>query len=320
MMPAESSIPLVRSIASLPDRLRGSVVSIGNFDGVHRGHRLLCRRLRSLAQTLGAPSMVFTFDPPPLKLLRPTHSPVPLTWMERRAELIGSLGIEATIAYPTDAALLELDAKAFFEHVLVTELGIRGIVEGPNFRFGKDRRGDVALLKALCEEHSIAWELAEEERDGEVLMSSSLIREWIEQGDMQRANRGLVEPYRIVGNVGHGAARGRTLGFPTANLEAIPVLIPAHGVYAARVVRAPDSPDALGAAVALHIGPNPTFGEDAAKVEAHLLGFSGDLYGQLLELEILDQVRGVQRFASKDALLDQLHRDIGRVESIVSGS
>lgn len=320
MMPAESSNPLVRSIASLPASLRGSVLSIGNFDGVHRGHRALCRQLRSMAQRFGAPSMVFTFDPPPLKLLRPSHSPIPLTWMERRAELIGSLGIDATIAYPTDRALLELDAKAFFHKVLVSELGIRGIVEGPNFRFGKDRRGDVELLKTLCEENSIAWELADEERDGEVLMSSSLIREWIEQGNMQRANHGLVEPYRIVGKVGHGAARGRTLGFPTANLESIPVLIPAHGVYAARVVRAPDACNAVGAAVALHIGPNPTFGEDAAKVEAHLLGFSGDLYGQLLELEILAQVRGVQRFASKDALLSQLHRDIESVQSIVAAS
>jgi riboflavin kinase/FMN adenylyltransferase len=309
---------LIRSIESIPDRWRGGVLSIGNFDGVHCGHRALIRQVKTLADGIGTAALVFTFDPPPLKLLRPTHSPIPLTWMERRADLLHALGIDTSIAYPTTHALLELEAEVFFEKILVEGLGIRGLVEGSNFRFGKDRRGDIKLIERLCAQHGIAFELAKPELDGNVWYSSSLVREWIEQGEIDRANSALVEPYRLIGDVGHGAARGRLLGFPTANLQQIPVLIPAHGVYAARVVFASESVSAMGKPVALHIGPNPTFDDDTAKVEAHLIGFTGDLYGQTLELEILGHVRGVQRFQSKEALLDQLQRDVQRVLEIVS--
>jgi riboflavin kinase / FMN adenylyltransferase len=309
---------LIRSLDSFPTRWRGGVLSIGNFDGVHRGHRALIQRVRSMATSLTAPAMVFTFDPPPLRLLRPDVSPAPLTWMDRRAELLHRLGVDMSIAYPTCLELLKLDAVSFFERVLVGELGIRGLVEGPNFRFGKDRKGDVGLLETLCRRHGMEFEVVEAEMDGDLWYSSSLIREWIERGEIQRANAALVEPYRLLGIVGHGAARGRTLGFPTANLEQLPVLVPAHGVYAAKVVGASKSIDTLGIAAAVHIGPNPTFGEHATKVEAHLIGFHGDLYGQALELEIHGRVREVQRFASKEALLAQLQSDIESVSRTVA--
>lgn len=309
---------LLRSLESFPTRWRGGVLSIGNFDGVHRGHRALIQRLRSMASSLTAPAMVFTFDPPPLRLLRPDVSPAPLTWMDRRADLLHRLGVDMSIAYPTCLELLKLDAVSFFERVLLGELGIRGLVEGPNFRFGKDRKGDVGLLETLCRRHGIEFEVVEAELDGDLWYSSSLIREWIERGEIERANAALVEPYRLLGIVSHGAARGRTLGFPTANLEQLPVLVPAHGVYAAKVVGASKSIDTLGIAAAVHIGPNPTFGEHAHKVEAHLIGFHGDLYGQALELEIHGRVREVQRFASKEELLSQLQRDIENVSRIVA--
>lgn len=320
MQAITTSHHLLRTLEALPTRWRGGVLSIGNFDGVHRGHRALIQRLRSMAAALNAPAMVFTFDPPPLRLLRPECSPAPLTWMDRRAELLHRLGVDMTIAYPTRLELLQLDAVSFFERILVGELGIRGLVEGPNFRFGKDRTGDVELLERLCRRHGIAFEVVEAELDGETWYSSSLIRESIERGEIERANTALVEPYRLLGTVGHGAARGRTLGFPTANLEQLPVLVPAHGVYAAKVVGASKSIDALGIAAAVNIGPNPTFGEQATKIEAHLIGFQGDLYGQALELEIYGRVREVQRFASKEALLAQLQRDIDKVSQIVAMS
>lgn len=296
-----------------PSWPNGCVMTIGNFDGVHLGHRSLIDRLVRMGRRLGMPTAVFTFDPPPLRLLKPNAAPKPLTWNQRRESLLKNLGVDFVHFYPTDHELLSLSPREFFERILIGQLSVRGMVEGPNFRFGKDRSGDTHVLGQLCHEHRVALEIAEPKSLGDKMVSSTQIREWVEQGHLQQANTFLVEPYRISGTVGHGAARGRTLGFPTANLENIEVLVPAHGVYAARVV----SPDRLAKTpVALHIGPNPTFGENATKVEAHLLDFHGDLYGETLELEILSSVRGVQKFQSKEELLHQLHLDIQRVRSV----
>ncbi len=309
--------PLIRSLSAFPEQARGGALAIGNFDGLHRGHRHLLSELRAMANRLGGPSIVFTFDPPPLRLLRPEPWPMPLTTMERRSQLLRSLGVDFTIAYPTDRALLALTAVEFFERILIGELGIGGLVEGPNFRFGRDRMGDVEALQALCGQHARELTIVEPQQDHDKWYSSSVIREWLEQGEVERANRALMEPYRISGIVRHGAARGRTLGYPTANLEGIPVLVPGHGVYAGRVLSLGDSNTLAEAIpVALNIGPNPTFGEGATKVEAHLIGYSGDLYGQLLEIELLERVRAVQKFASKEELLERLKQDVAQVESI----
>jgi len=312
---------LIRSLRELPESARGSVVSIGNFDGVHRGHRVLLRRMTTLASQMNRPSLVFTFDPPPLRLLRPEQCPFPLTLMERRADLLGELGVDYLLAYPTNRDLLALSATEFFDELLVHQLGVSGLVEGPNFRFGKQRGGDIALLESLCNSHRIAFSIVEPEMEGSEWVSSSMIRDWVSQGSIEHANRALVSPYRVVGNVAHGAARGRTLGFPTANLVDIPILIPAHGVYAGRIVGTGSRASiAAGLPAAVNIGPNPTFGENATKVEVHVLDFSGDLYGADLELEILSRIRDVQKFSGKDALLKQLERDLIATRQICSAS
>jgi riboflavin kinase/FMN adenylyltransferase len=214
-----------------------------------------------------------------------------------------------------------LTATEFFDELLVHQLGVSGLVEGPNFRFGKQRGGDVALLDSLCRTHGIALSIVEPEMEGAEWVSSSMIRDWVSQGCMEQANRALVTPYRIMGNVAHGAARGRTLGFPTANLVDIPILLPAHGVYAGRIVGM-GSRDSMasGFPAAVNIGPNPTFGENATKVEVHILDFSGDLYGADLELEILARIRDVQKFSGKDALLEQLQMDVIAARHICSPS
>lgn len=292
----------------------GCVLTIGNFDGVHLGHRSLIESLVRMGRSFGMPSVVFTFDPPPLKLLNPDLLPKPLTWNQRRRELLTNLGVDYVYFYPTSHTLLDYSPSQFFQALLVDTLRVRGIVEGPNFRFGSRRSGDIHTLAHLCKEHDVALEIAPPKSIEDRLVSSTQIRQWIQQGQVRLANKYLVEKYRIAGTVVHGAARGRTLGFPTANIEGIDVLIPKHGVYAAQVA----SPGHLARRpVALHIGPNPTFGEHASKVEAHLLDFQGDLYSARLELEILDQVRGVEKFSSKEELLSQLHRDIATVRSIV---
>jgi len=290
------------------------VLTIGNFDGVHLGHRSLIEKLIGMGTRLNLPSVVFSFDPPPLRLLRPEIVPKPLTWNMRREALLKNLGVDFVHFYPTTHELLQQSPSEFFERILVEKLGLRGLVEGPNFRFGKDRAGDVQTLRELCGRYRVELDIAEPQLLGDRLVSSTQIREWIEQGDLRSANELLVEPYRIAGRVSHGAARGRTLGFPTANLEQIQVLVPRHGVYAARVV----SPvDLACIPVALNIGPNPTVGEDTSKVEAHLLDFHGDLYGRFVEVEILECIRGIRKFQSKDELVSQLGLDIERVRSIV---
>jgi riboflavin kinase/FMN adenylyltransferase len=315
---------LIRSLDKLPQSARASVVAIGNFDGVHRGHRALVTELLRIANDNSAPSMIFTFDPPPLRLLRPEPWPQPLTWIERRVELLTQLGIDYVIAYPTSASLLELDATSFFQKILIDELGVRGMVEGPNFRFGKDRGGDVDLLKQLCSQHRLAFSIVEPQRiDGDWISSTS-IRDAIEAGQIEQANQALGEPYRIQGTVVTGAGRGRTIGFPTANLGNIPVLVPAHGVYAGRVVRAnrkdanPNLDALLNAPAAIHIGPNPTFGENCDKVEIHVIGISADLYDASLEVEITHRVRSVKKFASKDELLQQIQADLQSVTRALS--
>ena len=314
----------IRSLDELPQSARGSIVAIGNFDGVHRGHRALVAELLRVAKEHRASSMIFTFDPPPLRLLRPGPWPQPLTWMERRVELLTQLGIDYVIAYPTSTELLELKAESFFHRILIQDLGVGGMVEGPNFCFGKDRGGNVELLKQLCSQHGLAFSIVEPQRiDGDWISSSS-IREAIEAGRIEQANQALGESYRIYGTVITGAGRGRTIGFPTANLGNIPVLVPAHGVYAGRIVRANQCKDPtiqetlLKTPAAIHIGPNPTFAENCDKVEIHLIGLSADLYGASLEVEITHRIRSVRKFSSKEELLEQIRTDLHSVTMALS--
>ncbi|MCC6512217.1 MAG: riboflavin biosynthesis protein RibF [Pirellulaceae bacterium] len=298
---------LLLTLDDLPPALRGGGVAIGNFDAVHVGHAALVRLLTQLAHRVGGPALVFTFDPPPGAILYPDRPRIkPLTWLTRRAELFGKLGVEAMIAYPTDRHFLQLSAREFFDQIIVQALAARAMVEGPNFHFGRGRQGDMALLQQWCHEAKIELsEIALVDSDSSVV-SSTRIRELVTLGKLEIANQLLLEPYRLVGEVVSGAQRGRLIGFPTANLGSIPVLLPALGVYAGRVLGVDSSPWPA----AIHIGPNPTFGENEPKVEVHLAGWQGSLYGRQLEVEVLHHVREIQKFPSVDELKAQLHRDV----------
>lgn len=289
-------------------------MSIGNFDGVHRGHRRIVRRLLERAGEVGGPAVVFTFDPHPVRLLRPAESPPPLTWTERKARLLKAEGVDWIVAYPTDAALLELSARRFFDNIVVAALGARAMVEGPNFYFGHNREGTVELLREMTAAAGMTLDVVEPVvLDGQ-MVSSSLIRQRIAAGDMRVAASMLGQPYRIRGMVTHGAGRGAQLGFPTANLEAMDTLPPAVGVYAGVAWIAEQ-----GFAAAIHIGPNPTFGEHAVKIEVHVIDRELELYNEPLEVEFLAKLRDVHTFASKDELIRQLRRDIDEVRQITSG-
>ena len=306
---------LLTTLDDYPDELRGAGVAIGNFDAVHVGHAALVRRLVELASARDRAAVVFTFDPPPGVILFPQRPRAkPLTTMQRRAELFGKLGAAALLAYPTDCEFLNLTARQFFDRIIVDKLAASALVEGPNFYFGRDRQGNVELLAQWCAEAGIdLCEMKLLESQG-TQVSSTRVRELISQGHMREANQLLLEPYRMQGLVVTGAQRGRTIGFPTANLADIDVLLPALGVYAGRVLGVGPQPWPA----AIHIGPNPTFAEDVPKVEVHLPGWSGSLYGLTITVEVLEQVRGVQKFPSIEALKSQLANDVEQCRRIAA--
>lgn len=303
---------LIRELADLSETERGGAVTIGNFDGVHRGHAILIERLIERARELGRPAVVFTFDPHPVRILRPEQTPPPLTWTERKADLLHALGVDVVIAYPTDHALLAMTPEQFFEEIILRTLDARALVEGPNFHFGKGRHGDVRLLEELCSKWEIGFDVVPPLTvDGEYI-SSSRIRECIARGAVAEARKFLTEPYRIRGMVTHGAHRGRTLGFPTANLEAIDTLLPAAGVYAGRAF--------VGGKVysaATNIGPNPTFRETLPKVETHLLDYHGTLYGEPLEVDFIERLRDIRTFPAVQQLTEQLALDLQQTRQVV---
>jgi riboflavin kinase/FMN adenylyltransferase len=304
-------VRLLRSLDHLPADFRHGAVTIGNFDGVHRGHARLVERLLAKAREIGGPAIVFTFDPHPVRLLRPESAPPPLTWTDRKAQLLGDLGVQATIAYPTDEALLQLSPEQFFQQIVHDCLEAKGMVEGPNFFFGRGRAGNIDTLASLSAAAGVSLEIVPPVQVGSEIVSSSRVREAIQAGDVDLARQLLTRPYRVRGMVTHGARRGARLGFPTANLEAIDTLLPAQGVYAARAFTPAGNWPA-----AVNIGPNPTFGEHALKVEAHLIGFAGNLYGQPLELEFLSRLRSIRPFESIEALKQQLAHDIAAAQSL----
>jgi len=300
-------------LGELDDDLRHGAVAIGNFDGVHRGHARIVERLLAAARRVGGLATVFTFDPHPVRLLRPAQAPPPLTWTDRKVELLGELGVDAMVAYPTDEALLALTAREFFDRIIVGRLAARALVEGPNFCFGHNREGTIETLHEFSQSSGLALEIVPPvELDGQ-LVSSSRVRQLVAAGDVGAARRLLTQPYRIRGMVTHGAARGAKLGFPTANLDAIDTLLPAVGVYAGWAWTGGERH-----AAAINIGPTPTFGERSLKVEVHLLDFHQTIYHQPLEVDFLARVRDVQTFAGPAELQAQLQRDVATTRRIVA--
>jgi riboflavin kinase / FMN adenylyltransferase len=311
------SVITIENVRDFPARARGAFVTVGNFDGVHRGHQRLLARLRAKADAAGVPALAITFDPHPVALLRPEKAPVPLVWPEREISLLKEAGATEVGVFQTGPWLLELSAREFFDQVIRGQLDARGIVEGPNFAFGHDRLGDTNILRTWCAQARIDFEVVEATMVEDKLVSSSLIRQCLNEGLVQEATHFLGHPYRIRGQVAHGAGRGAGLGFPTANLFGIDTLVPLDGVYAGLAWIKGKSPPYPAAC---NIGPNPTFGEQVRKVEAHLLDFEGDLYGQSIEIDFLERLRGTRKFSGLDELLKQIQADIGETRRIGSTS
>ncbi len=282
-----------------------AVLALGNFDGVHRGHADLIQRLQRMAVNRSTHPVAVTFDPHPLQFLSRQAVPIPLATLATRCERLLQAGAKHVLILQVTPTLLQLPPEAFFKQVLVDRLHVRGMVEGPTFAFGKDRKGTIKVLETLCHEANIPLEIAPPTLLEGDIVSSSLIRQALLNGDVCKAAKGLGRPYMIQGKVVRGAGRGVQIGFPTANLEHIQTLLPGQGVYAGFV-------DLHGTPwpAAINIGPNPTFDEQKQKVEVHLIGYQGTLYEQIVNVAFLARLRDTQAFASVEALRRQLTTDV----------
>ena len=296
---------ILRGLASYPPDLRPCVAALGAFDGIHLAHARLITTVVERGRALGLPSIVCTFDPSPASVLRPERAPLPIATLDENLGRMEGLGADAALVIPFTLEFSRMEAEAFVAEILAGTLGAREIVVGFNHTFGHDARGTAALLTELGPRYGFAARVLPPLRLRGQGVSSSAIRELLRDGDAAHAAELLGHPYAITGPVLRGAGRGRTLGFPTANLRPDRPLVLAPGVYVARA-----SWDGGAADAVVNVGYRPTFGEDQYWVEAYLLDFSGDLYDRTLQLEFLDHIRPEMKFSGVDGLTRQVMTDI----------
>lgn len=306
-----------RGLEDVPEGWGRSVVTIGSYDGVHRGHQLIIGRAVSRARDLGLRSVVVTFDPHP-SVVRPGNRPAMLAAHPRRAELMEQLGVDALLILPFTTEFSQLSPEDFVTTVLAGALGAKLVVEGPNFRFGHKAAGDVAGLTVLGREYDFGVEVVDlfvrGTAGGGEAFSSTLVRRLVAEGDVGGAMEILGRPHSVEGVVVQGAQRGRQLGYPTANVETLPyAAIPADGVYAGWLVVAGERMPA-----AISVGTNPTFDGTERTVEAYAIDRVGlELYGLHAAVDFLVYLRGQEKFESIDALLERIAVDVKRARDLV---
>lgn len=303
---------IVRGLETFPPEAAGGVVALGAFDGVHLGHRKILGVAVERACALGSSSLVCTFDPRPVEILQPARAPLPITTLEERLELIAGAGIDVTVVLSFTPELAVVEPEAFIEDVMLARLRAREIVVGFNHRFGRRARGDSAMLEALAGRMGFRAHVVPPLSVEGDPVSSTEIRSALQRGDVEYANRLLGREYSLAGEVVRGAGRGRTLGFPTANVrpERLP-LVPL-GVYACRA--------AVGGAVhraVVNLGRQPTFGENEVAIEAHLFDFEGELYRKRIALSLVRRLREERKFPSVDALRRQIAADTAEARRIL---
>jgi riboflavin kinase/FMN adenylyltransferase len=289
------------------------VVTIGVFDGVHRGHQQLIGRAVQRAQETRLPSVVLSFDPHPSEVVRPGSHPPMLTPLRRKAEILDELGVDVLCVMPFTPEFARLDPAEFVHFVLVEKLLAAAVVVGENFRFGYKAAGDLDRLRTLGRTFGFATEGVALLHDDEVTLSSTFVRSSIDAGEVARAAEALGRPHRVDGIVVRGAGRGRQLGYPTANVRSERhTAVPADGVYAGHVL--------LGdrkLAAAISVGTNPTFEGRERTVEAYILDFDEDIYGTDIAVEFVEKVRGQVRFDGVEALIEQMAKDVEQIRGLL---
>ncbi len=297
---------LIRGLHNLRPRHRGCVATIGNFDGVHLGHQAVLGQLAEKAGQLGLPTTVVTFEPHPQEWFFPDRAPPRLTRLREKLTALRRYSVDRVLVLRFDARLAAMEAAAFVERILVRGLGVRHLVVGDDFRFGRNRAGDFAFLRAMGARHGFDVVAMHSFRIEGERVSSTRIRQALAAGDMDTAEKLLGRPYRMCGRVAHGDRRGRGIGFPTANLHLHRRASPVLGVFAVEVFGVPGEP-VPGVA---NVGVRPTVDGTRALLEVHLLDFAGDLYGRYVQVDFLHKLRDERRFASFEALRAQIRRDV----------
>jgi riboflavin kinase/FMN adenylyltransferase len=296
---------IVRGLESYPPDAPGAAVALGTFDGIHLAHRAILAAAVAQARASRLHAVACTFDPHPAEVLHPGQAPAPISTLAERLELLAETGVDATVVLDFTAELAVMEPEAFVKDVLLERLHAHDVVVGYNHTFGRGARGNARLLQELAGQLGFRAHVVPPLMLDGVPVSSSEIRTALRAGDVERARRYLGRSYSIAGQVVQGAGRGRGLGFPTANVKPDRGVLVAPGVYACRVLFEGGSHAAV-----VNIGMRPTFGETTLVIEAHLLDFSGSLYGRQLRVEFVSRIREERRFAGPEALREQISRDI----------
>jgi len=328
-------VEIIRADGQVTPPADGAVVTIGAYDGVHLGHRAVIAEVRRRAETLGVRSAVVTFDRHPAMVVRPESAPRLLTDLDQKLELLASTGVDVTLVVHFDEQRAKETAEDFVDEVIVGALGAREVVVGEDFHFGYQRKGDVDLLRRMGAdagftveglglrsaadvgaEAAAIWADALEAGGSHDKVSSTVIRSALVAGELERANSLLGRPHEVRGLVSPGDRRGRELGFPTANV-AVPgdILMPADGIYAGWFVRR----DGSVLPTALNLGRRPTFYEQAhaSLLEAHVLDFDGDLYGEHVAVRFVERLHGEVKYESVEALIEGIGRDVERTRAVL---
>jgi riboflavin kinase/FMN adenylyltransferase len=304
---------LVRGLHNLAPRHRGCVATIGNYDGVHLGHQHIIAALRERASALGVPAVVVTFEPTPREYFEGEAAPSRLNRLREKLQALESCGVDRAVVLRFDDRMRGMGADEFVGRLLVEGLGVRHVVVGHDFRFARRREGTIETLRAAGAVHGFSVEEVGQFLVGGERVSSSLVREALNRGDLDRATRLLGRPYRMAGRVRLGKRLGRQLGYPTANLALHRKVVPLWGIFAVR---------ATGAGLVAHpavasLGTRPTVDGTDPLLEVHLFDWDGDLYGRYLDVDFVARLRDEQKFASLDALVAQMHRDAAAARSML---
>ena len=299
----------------VPEALRGAIIALGNFDGFHRGHQAVAGEAIAWAKAEGRPSIIATFDPHPVRFFKPDVPPFRLTTLEQRQELYLAAGATAMLVFHFDKALANTIAGDFIARILVNRFGARGVVTGGDFTFGKGAKGNVAMLRSMGARIGLETRVVEAVVQGGEVVSSSRIRQALRDGDPQEAARLLTRPFAIRGIVEHGDKRGRTIGYPTANLGVENYLRPKYGIYAVTGRILATGEVLKGAA---NIGIRPQFEPPKELLEPYFFDFTGDLYGQEIEVAFHHYLRGEAKFDSLEALIEQMDKDCAEARRLLA--
>lgn len=297
---------VIYDLNNLRERLRNPVLTIGNFDGVHRGHLALFDKVKERAKAIDGQSAVMTFEPHPIRVMKPGNGPPLITPTKQKLELMLQAGIDVILCLPFTLEFAAISAEDFVQHILLDKIGVREVVVGYDYSFGHKRKGNIDLLRELGGKLGFKVHVVEPIHINQKLVSSTSVRKLVQEGNLAEARLFLGRDYQVSGTVVRGADRGgRLLGFPTANLELLDELLPCKGVYAVTVLVGEETYHGV-----TNIGHNPTFGNNALSVETHLLDFSGDLLGKTIRINFLYRLRDEKTYQSIGELSGQIALDI----------